>query len=71
MDKISNKLVQAPANFGLEVKVAGKRNEELERGFKMGRAGKSKLELDFEARGGKKGVGLNWNLSNKIPDALK
>ena len=71
MDKISNKLVQAPANFGLEVKIAGKRNEELERGFKMGRAGKSKLELDFEARGGKKGVGLNWNLSNKIPDALK
>ena len=71
MDKISNKLVQAPANYGLEVKVAGKRNEELERGFKMGRAGKSKLELDFEARGGKKGVGLNWNLSNKIPDALK
>lgn len=71
MDKISNKLVQAPANYGLEVKVAGKRNEELEKGFKMGRAGKSKLELDFEARGGKKGVGLNWNLSNKIPDALK
>jgi hypothetical protein len=71
MDKISNKLVQAPANYGLEVRIAGKRNEELERGFKMGRAGKSKLELDFEARGGKKGVGLNWNLSNKIPDALK
>lgn len=71
MDKISNKLIQEPANFGLEVKVAGKPNAEMERRLKMGNAGKSKLELDFEARGGKKGVGLNWNLSNKIPDALK
>lgn len=71
MDKISNALVQKPANYGLEVKVAGKPNAEIERRIKMGNAGKSKLELDFEARGGKKGVGLNWNLSNKIPDALK
>ena len=71
MDKISNKLIQEPANFGLEVKVAGRPNAEMERKIKMGNAGKSKLELDFEARGGKKGVGLNWNLSNKIPDALK
>lgn len=79
MDKISNKLVQAPANYGLEVRVAGKRNEEIERGFKMGRAGKSKLELDFEARGGKGGLymggstgaKLDWKLTNKIPDALK
>jgi hypothetical protein len=71
MDKISNKLIQEPANFGLEVKVAGKPNAEMERRLKMGNAGKSKIELDFEARGGKKGVGLNWNLSNKIPDALK
>ena len=71
MDKISNKLIQEPANFGLEVKVAGRPNAEMERKIKMGNAGKSKLELDFEARGGKKGVGLNWDLSNKIPDALK
>lgn len=71
MDKISNKLIQEPANFGLEVKVAGKPNAEMERRLKMGNAGKSKIELDFEARGGKKGVGLNWNLTNKIPDALK
>ena len=73
MDKISNKLVQAPANYGLEVRVAGKRNEELERGFKMGRAGKSKLELqlDFEARGGKKGTALNWDNTAKLPDAFK
>jgi hypothetical protein len=71
MDKISNKLIQEPANFGLEVKVAGRPNAEMERKIKMGNAGKSKLELDFEARGGKKGVGLNWNLTNKIPDALK
>ena len=71
MDKISNRLAQEPANYGLEVKIAGKRNEELERRYKVGNAGKSKLELDFEARGGKKGIGLNWNLSNKIPDALK
>jgi hypothetical protein len=71
MDKISNKLIQEPANFGLEVKVAGRPNAEMERKIKMGNAGKSKLELDFEARGGKKGVGLNWNLTNKSPDALK
>lgn len=71
MDKISNALVQKPANYGLEVKTSGKTNAELERRLKMGNAGKSKLELDFEARGGKKGAGLNWNLTNKIPDALK
>ena len=71
MDKISNRLVQEPANHGLEVKVAGKSNAEMERNLRLGRAGKSKLELDFEARGGKKGVALNWGLTNKIPDALK
>ena len=71
MDKISNRLVQEPANHGLEVKIAGKRNEEIERRARLGNAGKSKLELDFEARGGKKGVKLDWGLSNKIPDALK
>jgi hypothetical protein len=71
MDKISNRLIQEPANHGLEVKVAGKPNAEIERRLKLGNAGKSKLELDFEARGGKKGVKLNWDLTNKIPDALK
>lgn len=71
MDKISNRLAQEPANYGLEVKIAGKPNAEIERRLKMGNAGKTKLELDFEARGGKKGVNLNWNLANKIPDALK
>lgn len=79
MDKISNALVQKPANYGLEVKVAGKPNAEIERRLKMGNAGKSKLELDFEARGGKSGLymggstgaKLDWKLSNKIPDALK
>lgn len=79
MDKISNRLIQEPANHGLEVKVAGRPNAEIERRLKLGNAGKSKLELDFEARGGKSGlyVGgstgakLNWNLANKIPDALK
>ncbi len=71
MDKISNRLAQEPANYGLEVKIAGKPNAEIERRLKMGNAGKSKIELDFEARGGKKGVKLNWDLSNKIPDALK
>lgn len=71
MDKISNRLAQEPANYGLEVKIAGKPNAEIERRLKMGNAGKSKLELDFETRGGKKGVNLNWNLANKIPDALK
>jgi hypothetical protein len=79
MDKISNRLVQEPANYGLEVKVAGKSNAEMERTLRLGRAGKSKLELDFEARGGKTGMysggstgaKLNWDLSNKIPDALK
>lgn len=79
MDKISNALLQKPANFGLEVKVAGKPNAEIEKRLKLGNAGKSKLELDFEARGGKSGLymggstgaKLNWNLTNKIPDALK
>lgn len=73
MEKISNRLVQEPANFGLEVKVAGKTNAERERELRMKSvgAGKSKLELDFEARGGKKGVALDWNKANKIPDALK
>lgn len=79
MDKISNRLVQEPANHGLEVKVAGKTNAEMERRFRTGNAGKSKLELDFEARGGKSGLymggstgaKLNLNLTNKIPDAFK
>jgi hypothetical protein len=79
MDKISNRLIQEPANYGLEVKVAGKTNAEMERRFRTGNAGKSKLELDFEARGGKSGLymggstgaKLNLNLTNKIPDALK
>lgn len=71
MDKISNRLIQEPANHGLEVKVAGRPNAEIERRLKLGNAGKSKLELDFEARGGKKGLKLNWNLTNKIPDAFK
>lgn len=71
MDKISNRLAQEPANHGLEVKIAGQANSEIERRLRLGNVGKSKLELDFEARGGKKGVKLNWKLSNEIPDALK
>lgn len=73
MDKISNKLIQEPANHGLEVKVAGRTNAQLEREIKISKlgAGKSKMQLDFEARGGKKGVSLDWNNANKLPDAFK
>lgn len=73
MDKISNKLIQEPANHGLEVKVAGKTNAQLERELRMSKlgAGKSKLQLDFEARGNKKGTALNWNNTTKLPDAFK
>lgn len=71
MRRVNNRLTDKPAVFGLEVKVSGKSNAEIERNLRMGRAGKSKLELDFEARGGKKGIDLNWGLANKIPDALK
>ena len=70
MDKISNKLIQEPANHGLEVKVAGRTNAQREKEIRIG-AGKSKMQLDFEARGGKKGVSLDWNNANKLPDAFK
>jgi hypothetical protein len=73
MDKISNKLIQEPANHGLEVKIAGRSNAAREAELRMGKlgAGKSKLQLDFEARGGKKGTSLNWNNATKLPDAFK
>jgi hypothetical protein len=73
MDKISNKLIQEPANHGLEVKIGGRTNAQLEREIKMSKfgAGKSKLQLDFEARGNKKGTSLNWNNTTKLPDAFK
>lgn len=71
MRRVTNRLADKPAMFGLEVKIAGQTNAETERSLRLGRAGKSKLELDFEARGGKKGVKLDWDLTNKIPDALK
>lgn len=71
MRRVNNRLTEKPAIYGLEVKTAGQSNSEVERNLRMGRAGKSKLELDFEARGGKKGVELNWGLANKIPNALK
>jgi hypothetical protein len=71
MRRVNNRLADKPALYGLDVKIAGQSNAEIEKNLRLGRAGKSKLELDFEARGGKKGVNLNWNLSNKIPDALK
>lgn len=73
MDKISNKLIQEPANHGLEVKVGGRTNAQLERELRMSKlgAGKSKLQLDFEARGNKKGVPLNWDNTTKLPDAFK
>lgn len=71
MRRVNNRLTDKPAMFGLEVRVAGQSNAEVERSLRLGGAGKSKLELDFEAKGNKKGVKLNWDLSNKIPDALK
>jgi hypothetical protein len=71
MRRVTNRMTDKPALYGLEVKTTGQSNAEVERNIRLGRAGKSKLELDFEARGGKKGVNLNWDLSNKIPDALK
>lgn len=71
MRRVNNRLMDKPAIYGLEVKVAGQSNAEIERNIRMGRAGKSKLELDFEARGNKKGVKLDWGLANKIPTALK
>ena len=73
MDKISNKLIQEPANHGLEVKVGGRTNAQREKEIRMGNlgAGKSKLQLDFEARGGKKGTSLNWDNTAKLPDAFK
>lgn len=69
--RVNNRLLDRPAMFGLEVRSTGQTNAEIERNLRLGKAGKSKMELDFEARGGKKGTGLNWDLSNKIPDALK
>lgn len=71
MRRVNNRLTDRPAMFGLEVRTAGQTNAEIERNLRLGRAGKSKLELDFENRGGSKGVKLNWKLSNQIPDALK
>ena len=73
MDKISNKLIQEPANHGLDVKVGGRTNAQREKEIRMGNlgAGKSKLQLDFEARGNKKGTSLNWNNTTKLPDAFK
>jgi hypothetical protein len=71
MRRVNNRLTDKPAMFGLEVRVAGQSNAEVERSLRLGNSGKSKLELDFEAKGNKKGVKLNWDLSNKIPDALK
>jgi hypothetical protein len=74
MDKISNKLIQEPANHGLEVKVGGRTNAQLEKEIRAGMtgSGKSKLQLDFEARGGKKGTSLDWkNKTTALPDAFK
>ena len=73
MDKISNALIQKPANYGLEVKVSGRTNAQREKEIRMGErgSGKSKLQLDFEARGGKKGTSLNWDNTAKLPDAFK
>jgi hypothetical protein len=71
MRRVNNRLTDKPALYGLEVKTRGQSNAEIEKNLRLGRAGKSKLELDFESRGGKKGVKLDWKLSNKIPDALK
>jgi hypothetical protein len=73
MDKISNKLIQEPANHGLEVKIGGRTNAQREKELRMGNlgAGKSKLQLDFEARGGKKGVKLDWDNTTKLSDAFK
>jgi hypothetical protein len=74
MDKVNQTLVRTPSQFGLEVKVSGRSNAEMEKQLRMeryGKAVKSKLELDFEARGGKKGTALEWKLTNKIPDKLK
>ena len=73
MDKISNKLIQEPANHGLDVKVGGRTNAQREKEIRMGAlgAGKSKLQLDYEARGGKKGTSLNWDNAAKLPDAFK
>jgi hypothetical protein len=71
MRRVTNRMTDKPAMYGLEVKVSGQSNAEVERNIRLGNSGKTKLQLDFEARGGKKGVNLNWNLSNKIPDALK
>ena len=73
MDKISNKLIQEPANHGLEVKIGGRTNAQLEREIRMSKlgAGKSKLQLDFEAKGNKKGIPLNWDNTTKLPDAFK
>ncbi|CAB4186642.1 hypothetical protein UFOVP1151_31 [uncultured Caudovirales phage] len=73
MDKISNKLIQEPANHGLDVKVGGRTNAQKEKEIRMGAvgSGKSKLQLDFEARGNKKGTSLNWDNTAKLPDAFK
>ena len=73
MDKISNKLIQEPANHGLDVKVGGRTNAQREKEIRMSAlgSGKSKLQLDFEARGGKKGTSLNWDNTAKLPDAFK
>lgn len=73
MDKFITNLIQEPANHGLEVKVAGRTNAQREREIRMNAlgSGKSKMQLDFEARGGKKGVSLDWNNATKLPDAFK
>jgi hypothetical protein len=74
MDKISNKLIQEPANHGLDVKVGGRTNAQREKEIRMSAlgSGKSKLQLDYEARGGKKGLPLDWkNKSTQLPDAFK
>jgi hypothetical protein len=74
MDKISNKLIQEPANHGLDVKVGGRTNAQREKELRMSAlgSGKSKLQLDFEARGNKKGTSLDWkNKTTALPDAFK
>jgi len=74
MDKISNKLIQEPANHGLDVKVGGRTNAQREKEIRMSAlgSGKSKLQLDYEARGGKTGTSLDWkNKTIALPDAFK
>lgn len=59
MRRVNNRMTDKPALYGLEVRKTGQSNAEIEKSLRMGRTGKSKLELDYEARGGKKV--LLWN----------